>query len=368
MSGFFMETNYLYYMIFTKKIGLLCLYIIFTNFSFGQETPVTIEEVEEFSKEEIEADPKYNSNDKKRQSKKLPHSYNTFRYEFVQNGNEIIYISIKNEAKEAKETIEVIPVNRVEYLDVLSYNFGYEYHKTGLHKNDIERHYHENYLVYKHRKKYGLVLATEIISAKFDTIGKPYLLRCEKPMMFVAKQKRGKYKWGIVKSDGSFLLPMEYDEIIVPIEMDTQMNSYEDDRKKKHSIWNDSKASLHTDGIYHDQKIIVKKNDKYGLFNANGEAVLEVIYDSIEVDNYMQLYTFSRGKTSGFLIAKPKKIGVWGTNKFIEKHTNVSEYLKVFPPKEYQIFIKEGVIYIKYDYGVVSKIRCYDILKMIEEN
>ncbi|WP_298511488.1 hypothetical protein [uncultured Kordia sp.] len=356
-------------MIFTKKIGLLFLYIVFVNLSFGQEKPpVVIEEIEELPAEEIKADAKHASNDKKRQSKRPASSYNTFRYEFVQNGNEIIYVSIKNEAKQAQETIEVIPVKNVDGINVLPYNFGYEYHRAKSHEYDIERHYHENYLVYKYRKKYGLILDADIISAKFDTIGKPYLLRCEKPMMLVAKKKQGKYQWGIVKSDGNFLLPMEYDEIIIPLEMDTSMNSYEDDRKKQNKLWNDSNAGLYSDGLYHNQKIIVKKNDKYGLFNANGEVALDLIYDNIEVDNFLGVYTLQKDNESGFLIAEYKKIGVWGTNKIIEKNTNVNEYLKVFPTKDYQIFIKEGLIYIKYNTGIISKIDHHALMKMIKEN
>lgn len=351
-------------MIFTKKISLLLLFIVFANLSSGQEKVITIIEQEAID-EDYREDPKV---DGKKKPKRLPFSFKAFRYEFKANGKEVQYITIKNESKKTGKSIEIIPVDKVEDLDVIPYNFGYEYHKTVSHKNDIERHYHENYIIYRNRKKYGLVLLATVIPAKFDSIGKPYLLRSEKPMMLVAKKKRGKYKWGIVKSDGSFLLPMEYDEIIAPFEMDVTVNSSGSNRKEKKGTWNNSTPNgLITDGLYHNHKIIVKKKGKYGLYNANGEKELAIEYDKIEADKSLGIYILQKGSESGFLIAEYNKIGVWGINIHTVKNTKVKKYIKVFPTKDYQIFIKDKQAFIKYDSGNVSKIDHPTLMKMIKE-
>ena len=355
-------------MIFDKKILLLLLFFVYAVIVVGQEKVITVIERGELTQEEIEADPRYTPSDKKKKSKRLPSAFNTFRYEFKTNGNEAQYITIKNEAKKAEESIEIIPVDKVEDLDIIGYNFGYEYHKTKSHNYDIERHYHENYIVYKNRKKYGLVLGANVVPAKFDTIGKPYLLRGEKPMMLVAKKKRGNYKWGIIKSDGSFLLPMEYDEISAPLKMDVAMNSSGTNREDaNNSMGVIYPQGLLTDGLYHNHKLIVRKKDKYGLYNANGLQELEVIYDAIEVDGSLGVYTLQKDKESGFLIAKYNKIGVWGMKVVTEKNTKIAKYIKVFPTKDYQIVIKDKQMYIKYNSGILSKIRHDAIMKMIEK-
>lgn len=358
-------------MTFREKIIILLLGFTFVNLSFGQEKVITIEEVGELTKEELEAQNKYfkkhHKSDNEKKSNRLPFSFNTFQYEFKTNGNEVQYIIVKNKAKKAEETIEIIPVDKVEDLDIIPYNFGYEYHTTKSHNNDIERHYYENYIVYKNRRKYGLVLAANVIPAKFDSIGKPYLLRGESPMMLVAKKKRGSYKWGIVKSDGSFLLPMEYDEIIAPFEMDVTVNSSGSNRKETKGAWSNLHSGLLTDGLYHNHKLIVRKKDKYGLYSAKGEQELEVIYDNIEADEFLGVYTLQKNTESGFLIAEYEKIGVWGMNKLTVKNTNVKKYIKVFPTKGYQVFIKDKLIYIKYDSGIISRINHPKLMKMIEE-
>jgi hypothetical protein len=359
-------------MIFIKKISLLILCIVSVNLSLGQEKEMPVEEIGELTKGEIEAlnqyYKKHHKTEDKKKPKKLPFPFNTFRYEFIQNGNEIQYVSVKNKAKKAEETIEIIPVDKVEDLDIIHYNFGFEYHTTKANDNDIERHYHENYIIYRNRKKYGLVLTTTVIPAKFDAIGKPYLLRGEKPMMLVAKKKQGKYKWGIVKSDGSFLLPLEYDEIIVPIKMDVTLNSSGSNRKGKRKTGNILiPESVFVDGLYHNNKIIVNKNGKYGLYNANGEIALAPEYDKIEANHSLVIYTLQKGDESGFLIAEYTLKGIWGMNVLVLKKTKMDVRLKVFPTKDYQIFIKDKQAFIKYDSGIVSKIDHHTLMKMIKE-
>ncbi|WP_420573938.1 hypothetical protein [Kordia sp.] len=351
-------------MIFTKKISLLLLFITFVSLSFGQEEVITIIEQEAID-EDYREDPKV---DGKKKPKRLPRSFKAFRYEFKANGNEVQYVTVKNKATEPDETIEIIPVDDVEDLDIIPYNFGFEYHKAVSHRNDIERHYYENYIVYRNKKKYGLVLTNTVISAKFDIIGKPYLIRGEDPMILVAKKKRGKYKWGIVKSDGSFLLPMEYSEIILPLETDVAINSSGRNSKEEKGTWaNLSPPGLFTDGLYHNHKIIVKKKGKYGLYNANGEKELAPEYDHIEVNKSLDIYTLQKDGEFGFLIAEYKKKGFWGIHKFTAKNTRVKKYLKIFPTKDYQIFIKDKQAFIKDESGTVSKVNHRTLLKMVKE-
>jgi hypothetical protein len=354
-------------MIFDKKIILLLLFFVYAIIVVGQEKVITVIERGELTQEEIEADLRYKPGGKKKKSKRLPSSFNTFRYEFMQNGNEIQYISIKNEAKKAEKTIEIIPVDKMENVAIINYNFGYEYHTTKSHENDIERHYSENYIIYKHRNKYGLVLDNVVISAKFDSIGKPYLLRGERPMMLIAKKKRGRYKWGIVKSDGSFLLPIEYDEINVPIEVDVTVNSSGSNRKDTRGPMNGlTPSGLLTDGLYHNQKIIVRKKDKYGLCNANGTTALAIEYDHIEVDESLMFYSFQKGKDTGFIIEDRGKIGVWGM-RILTKKEKAVRYVKVFPLQDFKVIKRRYAYFIQYPDGTEKKVNADDLYKMAKE-
>ncbi|MBC8756806.1 WG repeat-containing protein [Kordia sp. YSTF-M3] len=346
---------------------MLFLCFAYANLSIGQIIHEVLEGEEVETQQEIEGDSRYNSSDKKKKSKRLPSSFNAFHYEFIQNGNEIHYVSIKNKTKKAEKTIEIIPVKNTKNVQFVSYNYGYEYHRTKSHENDIERHFSENYIIYKQRKKYGLVLDNDVIPAKFDSIGKPYLLRGEKPMMLVAKKKRGNYKWGIVKSDGSFLLPIEYDEINVPIEVDVTANTYGSNRKDTKGPMNGlTPPGLLIDGLYHNQKIIVRKKDKYGLYNANGTIALAIEYDHIEADESLMFYALQKGKDAGFIIENRGKIGVWGMRILTKKEKAVT-YIKVFPLQDFKVIKRKYAYFIQYPDGTEKKVNASDLYKMAKE-
>lgn len=162
-----------------------------------------------------------------------------------------------------------------------------------------------NYIIYKKKKKRGVILKNKIIPAIYDSIGKPFLVKGMDPMILVGVLKNKKMKWGIINSNGKSVFPLEYDEIIIP------NIKYDLKKIKKASQTNVSSFITKEiigqyDGFYQNHKIIVKKNEKYGLINANGNKVLNCEYDKITANNQIDFYILEKNKKFGFLWIRSK--------------------------------------------------------------
>ncbi|MCF2875395.1 MULTISPECIES: WG repeat-containing protein [unclassified Tenacibaculum] len=165
-----------------------------------------------------------------------------------------------------------------------------------------------NYVVYKKKKKLGVILTDHIIPAKYDSIGKPFLVKGMKPMILVGIKKNNKMKLGIINSNGKSVLPIKYDEIIIPFDPDLK----DIKNTKSQNLWVNvnstdflkKKVIGNYDGFYQNQKIIVKQNDKYGLFNADCSKVLNCEYDKITVNNNLDFYLLEKNKKFGFVMLR----------------------------------------------------------------
>jgi len=344
---------------YSNSLLLLITLLIF-SFAIGQEDAVEKQEIEELTKKQIDELRKQHP---KPRPKPRGFSFTTYDYEFVQHGNEILWKTIKNKSRNPEETIVPIPVSKVENLAFVAYDNGFEYHHRKTDRQNIKRHTQKNYIVYHNKRKYGLVLGEFVIPAKYDSIGKPYLLKGEKPMHMVAKKKRGKLKWGIIKADGTLLLPLEYDHIILPLPADTALTA----AGNNNINWSNKKLTLLLgDGLYHDLNIIVQQGNAYGMFTANGEKVLDVIYDEISPNSSFSNYVIRKDNLYGIIIHEQAKIGTWGLNRALEKEKGM-HYIVVKPKYEYYISETHNNYFFVYPNGTKTQTSYEAIIEMIKK-
>lgn len=183
----------------------------------------------------------------------------------------------------------------------------------------------ENYITYKKGKKYGAVLFNNIIPAKYDSIGKVVLVRGKTPMLMVAKKVRRKFKWGIIDSKGTIIIPIKYNKIeLPPIDIYSSF-----DLSFKYFV-----------GLFQNQKIIVENNGKHGLYSAIGEEILKLEYDNISPNKSLDFYTLMKKEKFGFLKVKRSYIGSWGKQQ----------------PKNI-LDIKNVIVFPTFDFPVIEKKR-----------
>lgn len=125
----------------------------------------------------------------------------------------------------------------------------------------------QDYLLYRKNGKLGVIIEQAVIPPLYDEIRYFMAGIYEKPYFLVARTVAGKQKWGVVKSDGTLVLPIVYDEII---------------------RGNGGGGSW-----------VLKKDNLYGLANYLGKIIVPATYEHIIPGEHF----------SGFLIEDKGKYG-----------------------------------------------------------
>jgi hypothetical protein len=266
---------------------------------------------------------------------------------------------------EHKTTIIKLKSN---YKKINNYNDGFTFYQEEKQSYNKVFKYH-NYIVYKRKNKFGVILNTTIIKAKYDSIGTPFLVKGKRAMILVAKKKKNKLKWGIIDSDGALILPLEYQNINTIIYTDINLKKYKFNNYDNNVNRNIQLLGRY-DGLYQNQLIIVKKNDKYGLFSAIGKQILYPEYDKIIPNKYLTFYTLEKHGKYGFLMNKKSKIGVWGKQTYpsiSNLKTHICPAILDFKILSQDKVSNHHLYYILNDDGTTNNIEESEVLKLISE-
>ena len=301
----------------------------------------------------------------KRKPTKRPQSYE-HSYEYYGNSSDGIYLkhtAVNSVTKELKlSTIDsIVWKSPPTEINIIEFKDGFDVFKP-IGKYSVEQNSIKNYITYKHKKKYGVVLNNHIIPAKYDTIGQPVLVKGKTPYILVGIRKKRKLKWGIIDAEGLPVIPVEYDHIDIPIPTDLSHAAFS---------WNDPDYERRLllknfDGLYQNQKIIVQKKDKYGLYNAIGEQLLETIYDTITASKFLDFYTIKENDKYGFLIVIQNEISRTGI-PVPSKQENKDVIL--FPKLDFPIFKEQkinGSYYSVSSDGTKQTIKKSKILELLD--
>lgn len=227
-------------------------------------------------------------------------------------GFELKTIEFYLEHKKIDSSITIIKTKKSK-AKIINYNDSFISFKKK--NSSYTKHSYLNYIIFQYKKKSGLILNDKIIEAKYDTIGKPYLVKGKSPMIIVGKKHKKNIKWGVINSNGEIVIPIDYEDIILPIEMDLKsLNQKSTVKTDFGSLWVNNNSSIinnsriigNYDGLYSNQKIIVRKKDKYGLYNADGSSILDCEYDNIKNNDNLDFYVLEKDGKYGFLLLKRK--------------------------------------------------------------
>lgn len=153
--------------------------------------------------------------------------------------------------------------------------------------------YKEGDLLVKQENQYGVVnrKGKTVIKPKYDRIEGDGYYHTEdkytKTGYIVCKKEKDGYKYGYMDNQGKQVLKNEYSEIYRVLEAEDKQNTYLVARKngKVGFIKNNKKVlDYEYQNIEYDSLnglIKVQKNTKYGVYNINGEEVIQAKYDEI---------------------------------------------------------------------------------------
>lgn len=254
---------------------------------------------------------------------------------------------VKKENAKKTNSRHQIKAYAYDEISFHSYNDGFQ---TYVKKDeDYMLQSYLNYAIVRNGAKYGLVLSDYMLPAIYDTIATPYLIKGSAPMMIVGIKKEEQLLWGVIDSKGKELIPIAYNEIKVPIQADFSSN-----KAAATSLWTNEQADEalfgYSDGLYENDKILVKQNGKFGLFNAIGEAFAPILFDSIRYSDDLFFWSFEQdGKYVYLFIEEPKAWGVSSlqSSRQIKENMYATAYeFRVeqmpMPRRRYKVYYSNG--------------------------
>jgi len=186
-------------------------------------------------------------------------------------------------------------------------------------------------VIYKKKKKFGIISNTNKIKAKYDSI--LYIrdgarnLPNRKFYYLVGKKKKGTWKFGIIDQNNNITIPLIYNEINTNIPLIGygykegrifKINNFSSLEKQKNEIRYNTKNCLY-----------VKKDGKYGIINTKNETIIPIEYDGI-YENDFWVRSQIRNKDKDYLIfEKESKFG-FEKRKIVYKTPNFKPQL-LFP-------------------------------------
>lgn len=259
----------------------------------------------------------------------------TRTFEFVSNKKNNTYQHLRKEQQyeDGKSyisidtvdvTLELAAVKINKYIHFNGYE-SYQHDTTPHNESDKEEldsvFYYRNYLTYTKAGKIGLWAENELIEAQFKSLQymnpgnilKPYFL-----VSIIDADK--KEKFGIIRSDGKYIIPVRYDEII-----------------------------FNKTGGY-GKLYILKNNGRYGFAHYDGTIIKEPQYDSILPNRLFYSLNIIQNGTYGFYNVDEKFCEPILPYKidFIH-HFNGKEVLKLVDDKNHFVGYADfdGTLYFK---------------------
>jgi hypothetical protein len=216
--------------------------------------------------------------------------------------------------KKVTKDYDKIIVNKIRFLDKSLLNIINGYHLVernnsfNLLNYSNEEVFSTNYQDIKglgenKKKQYVLLVKNNDNSFQLIDLYTQDIIRSEKFMQSaggrIVVKKNNKY--GVINIDNDFVLENKYDEILcqkgrehivrLPVRL-----------KDKWALYITHKSEFVTDFIYSSMSVagefmIVTKNNKYGIIDAQGTIKFPIKYDKIEFDPETSLYIVVKGET-----------------------------------------------------------------------